>query len=183
MKHFYEDLDGFSSFDDQGELFIYLLKNIPDRRLRIAEIGVYKGRMTAMWVVELENRKKKYDYYAIDHFLGSDEHQKDVDYYSITNQNLERIKSKINIIKKDSTKASEAFPDDYFDIVYIDASHTYDMCKKDIETWLPKVKQDGILCGDDYIKGWPGVVKAVDEKFKKINKFGYQQWYIKKCEL
>jgi len=63
------------------------------------------------------------------------------------------------------------FPDGYFDFVYIDADHTYDMVKKDIQLWLPLVKKGGMMGGHDY--GFPdevcrygGVQKAVDEMFE-----------------
>ena len=63
------------------------------------------------------------------------------------------------------------FPDGYFDFVYIDADHTYEMVKKDVNLWLPLVKKGGIIGGHDY--GFPdevcrygGVQKAVDECFE-----------------
>ena len=56
-------------------------------------------------------------------------------------------------------------PDNYFDLVFVDASHAYSKAKEDIEHWLPKVKRGGILAGHDYYMRWPGVVKAVNELF------------------
>jgi hypothetical protein len=71
MEHFFQDIDGWSQMADQGELLETVLSNLdPADRLRIAEIGVYKGRMTAMWNVILINRNLSYEYRAIDHFLG-----------------------------------------------------------------------------------------------------------------
>lgn len=182
MKHFYQNLDGFSSETEQGELLKTILNNLTtNNKLKIAEIGVYKGRGTAMWNTMLINEGLSYDYYAIDHFLGSAEHDKTFDYYKTTLKNLEPIIDKIKIIKNDSESESKNYPDEYFDIVYIDASHEYDCVKKDILNWLPKVKSEGIICGDDYIAGWPGVVQAVNEIFgDKVNLVGNQQWWLKK---
>jgi hypothetical protein len=42
------------------------------------------------------------------------------------------------------------FPDEYFDLIYIDADHTYEGCKQDIVDWYPKVKVGGFVTGDDY---------------------------------
>ena len=66
----------------QGELLETVLGHVePTDKPRIAEIGVYKGRMTAMWNVILRNRGLSYEYTAIDHFLGSPENEKGVDYF------------------------------------------------------------------------------------------------------
>lgn len=186
MEHFYKDVDGFSSEAEQGDLLNTILSQIDvSHKIRIAEIGVYKGRGTAIWNVELINRNIDYEYFAIDHFMGSSEHQRDgqIDYYGITKNNLKSISSKIKIIKNDSISESKKYDDEFFDIVYIDASHEYEYVKDDIIAWLPKVKIGGILSGDDYCVGWPQVVKAVDELLCKINRAGLtsnQQWWIKK---
>ena len=181
MKHFFESLDGWSQFSEQGELLNVVLTKLDTlREVKIAEVGVYKGRCTAMWLVELLNKGLTFDYTAIDHFEGSDEHQKNVDYFGITKANLAPVADKVKLVKNDSTAQAAIYPDEFFDIVYIDASHDYQAVKNDIEAWLPKVKKGGILCGDDYIEGWPGVVQAVNEKFAQVESIGNQQWYFQK---
>ena len=75
---------------------------------------------------------------------------------------------------------SKNYDNNYFDIVYIDASHEYEFVIEDINHWIPKVKQGGVICGDDYVQGWSGVIKAVDEVFgDKVNLVGGQQWWVK----
>ena len=54
-----------------------------------------------MWNVMLMNEGLTYDYHAIDHFLGSSEHDRDFDYYGTTLDNLKPITDKIKIIKID----------------------------------------------------------------------------------
>jgi hypothetical protein len=133
-----------------------------------------------MWNVELINNNIDYDYLAVDHFTGSTEHNNNIDYYNISLNNLKPIIDKIKLIKNDSLNESKKHDDSSFDVIYIDASHDYDSVKKDIITWLPKLKVGGIICGDDYINGWPGVVKAVNECFPNgVNKIGKQQWWIR----
>lgn len=182
MEHFYQNIEGWSTMEDQGELLKVILSEINyNDTIKILELGVYQGRCTSLWNVELINKEINYEYYAVDHFLGSDEHSKEIDYYNNTLSNLKSVIGNIKIIKNDSLSESKNYSDEFFDIVYIDASHEYFPVKNDIASWFPKVKKGGIICGDDYISGWPGVIQAVDEMFgEKINKVGYQQWWVKK---
>jgi predicted O-methyltransferase YrrM len=187
----FESIDGYASDNDQGELLRTILSKksfTKDRPLRIAEIGVYKGRGTCLWNDILLSLKKQgkigeYEYHAIDYFKGSTEHQKDVDYYQITLSNLRDVIADvqkdgnvIHIFREDSVEQSKTYPDGHFDIVYIDASHEYEFIRNDIKSWLPKVDSSGVICGDDYIKGWDGVIQAVNETFKTIHVIGNQQW-------
>jgi len=181
MEHFYHNIEGWSSESEQGELLKTILPLInTNQKIKIAEIGVYQGRGTSMWNTILINENLEYEYKAIDHFEGSTEHDKTINYHGITLENLKPILDKIELIKNDSISESKNYSDEYFDIVYIDASHEYEFVIEDIKNWLPKVKKGGVLCGDDYVIGWPGVMQAVDEIFgDKINVVGGQQWWVK----
>ena len=64
-----------------------------------------------------------------------------------------------------SEEAHEQLKDRKWDMIFIDALHTYEGVKKDIELW--KDNATVILSGHDYTPGWPGVVKAVDESVGK----------------
>ena len=73
---------------------------------------------------------------------------------------------KVNIIRAYSVDASKFIPDKSLHFVYIDAEHRYHGIKADIDAWLPKVMDGGIIGGHDYdypIR--PGVKEAVDEVF------------------
>lgn len=77
----------------------------------------------------------------------------------------------VKIYRGYSFNAVKNFPDEYFDLVYIDADHTYEPCLKDIEDWYPKVKKGGFLTGDDY---WDVTSPATGVKFeviKAVNQF------------
>ena len=79
-------------------------------------------------------------------------------------KNNTRFFNNVNLIKDYSHNVSTIFADKSVDLVYIDGDHSYQAVNKDIELYLPKIKQGGILAGHDYSKSWPGVVKAVDER-------------------
>lgn len=53
-----------------------------------------------------------------------------------------------------------------FDIIFIDADHSYEATKADIEAWLPHLTPNGVMVGHDYrVIQFPGVAKAVEEVF------------------
>jgi predicted O-methyltransferase YrrM len=58
-----------------------------------------------------------------------------------------------------------------FDMIFIDADHSYHGVHDDIQAWLPLLEEDGILCGHDcYPAGThhPGVRQAVEELIPKF---------------
>lgn len=58
---------------------------------------------------------------------------------------------------------------DSIDVVYIDAEHTFEAVKKDLNIWFNKINSGGFLCGHDYTHCWPGVIKAVNEFVESNN--------------
>lgn len=61
------------------------------------------------------------------------------------------------------------YPDNHFDMIYVDAQHDYDGVKADTKLAAAKVKRDGVLIFNDYTLfdpfggGHYGVVQAVNE--------------------
>ena len=105
----------------------------------------------------------------------------------------------VNVIESDSSEAASKFEDESVDFIFIDADHRYSSIKKDLTSWYPKVKEDGIFCGHDFeYFGWDekyiekdstdgrhhGVIKAVQETFKRVNWLPSTIWWSnKKNEL
>lgn len=158
MEHFYQNIFGYSDEQSQGVFIDTIIPLLPKNNLKIAEIGVLNGRLTAMWNVKLINKSIDFNYYAIDNRVNLRE---------TLETNIKPVIDNVTIINKSSELASLDFPDEFFDLVYIDADHTYDSVISDIKYWLPKVKHNGCLAGDDYnYKAFPGLVKAVDDLFE-----------------
>lgn len=57
---------------------------------------------------------------------------------------------KVFILDQNSSDASLNYNDYYFDYIYLDAEHSYQAVSNDLELWYPKLKNNGILFGDDY---------------------------------
>ena len=75
--------------------------------------------------------------------------------------------NRLKIIKDFSDNAVKFFEDNFFDFIYIDANHSYEMAKKDISLWYPKLKKGGLFAGHDYLN------KVLH--MKTINKLNYEQ--------
>jgi len=56
----------------------------------------------------------------------------------------------IFFIHRPSVEAAKEFQDEYFDFVYIDANHSYQAVKDDLNAWCPKLKVGGVICGHDF---------------------------------
>lgn len=58
--------------------------------------------------------------------------------------------SRVKLVQSFSVEASDQFPANFFDWIYIDAMHDYDNVKKDLESWWSKLRSGGLFSGDDY---------------------------------
>ncbi len=74
-----------------------------------------------------------------------------------------------------STTIARNFTDTYFDWVYIDSGHSYDLTRQELEIFSRKLKNGGIIAGHDFIQGSYvvgsrfGVIEAVSEFCIKNN--------------
>ncbi|WCH27081.1 class I SAM-dependent methyltransferase [Aeromonas salmonicida] len=78
-------------------------------------------------------------------------------------------RGEVIIHRKPSLEALESFPDQTFDWVYIDTTHSYELTRDELRASARKVKSTGIIAGHDYMQGnWCsqyryGVIEAVHE--------------------
>jgi hypothetical protein len=68
-----------------------------------------------------------------------------------TAKSVKEHEHRAHMIRMNSVECARLFPDEYFDFIYIDADHSYDAVKNDLNVWWPKIKRGGIFSGDDYI--------------------------------
>lgn len=136
------------------------------------EVGSFMGKSTSCMATFIKNSKKKIDFYAIDHWKGSEEHQEDYcedNLWQIFTDNMVKydLTKYIKPIIKDSIEASKLFPDESIDFLHLDASHDYESVLNDLKAWYPKIKKGGVISGDDFdIKAWSDVVHAVADFFE-----------------
>ena len=147
---------------------IDLINWLPRTEIKMVEVGSYAGESADIFAAS----DKTSQIWCIDPWLpGYD--QGDVASFSDFNEVeqafdlvADRHKGKIckfkGVLKDFQTK----FQNDVPDFIYIDANHTYEGCKSDIQTAL---LWNGLklIGGHDYAGWCPGVIQAVDEIFGK----------------
>jgi len=143
---------------------------------RICEVGVFKGDMAK----RLEPLLNPSLFAVIDYFEGNmgsgDQDGNNFEFVDLGYCYRElteyfRSKPTVAVMKGDSVACMETYPDYSFDMIYIDADHSYEGCCRDLQTAFRKVKRGGFIMGHDYEMNMKkahreyvfGVKRAVDE--------------------
>lgn len=159
--------DGFFNSEDIAT-YRKLIVDLPDNST-IAEIGVWQGRSLCSIADLIVS--KNLNVVAIDHFLGAENEPDNRNTAKIFDlkanfiSNIEKFDIDDRVILHDGYSKDIAlkFEDGYFDFVFIDATHTYDSIKEDILAWTPKIKENGIIAGHDYL--WFDCKRVLDELY------------------
>lgn len=176
----------------------FLFEKCKNRKV-IAEIGSWTGRSSAVLAKCAKNNGGIL--YCVDWFKGSpgtalEESAIKNDVYGIFQSNLVDLClwDAVVVLKSDSGKASEIISDGFLDCIFLDGDHRYEYVKNDLDKWFPKLKSGGLFIGHDYESSeydenfinedfrenkHHGVIKAVNEKFKKVNDEAGFWWIIK----
>ncbi len=131
------------------------------------EIGSYAGESTEIFV----KSNKITLLYAIDPWIDNYDPKLNlktsmVDVKKIFDEKMKSY-SKVKVLKMTSVEAAKHFSDNSVDVVYIDGDHKYESVKKAIQTWLPKIKNGGLITGHDITSD--NVRKAIDELLGDID--------------
>jgi predicted O-methyltransferase YrrM len=182
IEHYYHLVEGWFNMEKQ---YLELLDATPEGGTFV-ELGCYKGKSTSFIGVEIHKQKRDINFFAIDSFEGAT-NSKDVNeqkaYDGVTEIelayaiNISEVGNKVKTIKSLSHEAANLFEPNSVDVIFIDAGHSYEAVKADIEAWLPKMKPNGIMAGHDYT-AWEGVNKAVNEVFGTPHKVENDCWFI-----
>ena len=153
---------------------------------KIAEIGVNKGETSTL----LRHLFPEATFYLIDPWQISTEYiysgspiSRKADHYEKAYKEVfEQFQADPNVtlLRMKGCEAAPQTPND-FDLVFIDADHSYEGVKENILTWLPKVRPGGLLAGHDYEANIPffeGVKRAVDEILGKKIMLGKDRLWL-----
>ena len=160
------------------------------------EVGVQGGGFAA-YMLKKTNPKQLF---LIDCWVYQDPNIYDDEEANVSNDLQENLyqetkqrfanDSRVTVLRDFSKNAVSQFADESLDWVYIDANHSYDAAKEDIDLWWPKIKRGGILSGHDYaVRPFFGVVQAVNEFLIKnslsfscltVEEHIYDSWAVQK---
>lgn len=127
----------------------------------IAEVGVKHGTTT---------------FFLLNHnpdltVLAIDKNTEKFYNHDVANQYGHRLKPMCG----PSSAIADQIPDQSLDLVFIDASHSYEFVRLDIIKYRKKLKPKGWLTGHDI--DYPGVYQAVNELLDDYNTADNNVWY------
>jgi hypothetical protein len=160
------------------------------RPTTIAEVGVWKGRCALNMVKYCRDLDLHTEVICIDTWLGSPEH-----WLRRENRNFYRslkVKHGLpqiywtfmrNVVEENAQKFITPMPmpsavafyvlkhlNVSLDLVHVDAGHDYESVMGDLGRYWSLLRPGGILVGDDYVKGWPEVIRAADEFSRLVDR-------------
>lgn len=181
-KFEYEEmLHDFESAWSGHKYFAYdLVRNLKPKT--IVELGTYKGISFCSFCQGVKDARYNANLYSVDTWLG-DKHSGfyDSNIFETLTKIVKRYYCdlKINFLEKTFDQACNEFEDYSIDLLHIDGLHTYEAVKHDFETWLPKVKKEGIIFLHDIFvnKDDFGVYKLWEELKNKYKTIEFYQSY------
>lgn len=136
---------------------------------RVLEVGSFMG--LSAWAMAITAK----DVLCLDTFRAATDGQRQTEELTT----LDAFKkatarfSNVQYLVMSSEQAHAHIPDVLkFDMIFIDAMHTYDGVKGDIERWWPRLVPGGIFAMHDYgHHDFPGVKQAADELLSGLATF------------
>ena len=135
-----------------------LLNRLPpkNKNIKILEVGSWIGNGSTIILGEFAKERDGM-LYCVDTWGGSLVQKKQTTLvqshdiygtfeYNIKSRGLEKY---VRPLIMTSSEGSEILMDNYFDFIFIDGDHTYEIVKQDILNFSKKLKSNGILCGHD----------------------------------
>lgn len=124
---------------------------------QILEVGSWLGTGSTTTIIETLRGEDDVLLFCVDIWRGSlnvQKHQQMVAQYAVFNTFMHNVRraggeAMVKPLVMSSLDAAAIIADASFDLIFIDAEHSYGETGKDIDAWLPKVRQGGILCGHD----------------------------------
>lgn len=178
MRHYHHTRKfGRENWFGYAPLYAEMVRRFPGGTF--VELGSWKGRSTAFLGVEIINAGTGIRAYAVD--VWSDDisggAKKTMTEQGLTGntlydmfiENIAPVADVFTVMRMTTIQAATHFVNGTVDFVFVDADHSYEGCRTDIEAWLPKIKNGGVLAGHDF--AWAGTVQRA-----VFDTLGGQDW-------
>jgi hypothetical protein len=132
-----------------------MLKSFPKNQI-IAELGVFKGEFSKI-IYEVCEPKELLLVDLFEGWFGSGDKDGNNYHHVQLEDEMNNIINhfqndpSVKVIKDSTISFINSLPDNYLDIVYIDADHSYHSVLNDLNFSFNKIKVGGLICGHDYI--------------------------------
>ena len=119
----------------------------------VVELGSYYGCSTFAFMQAIKDFSIDSKFYAVDTWAGDDFTKNDykenvyLAFSDVVNKCFDN--KKLIMLRKTFDEAVKEFNDNSIDLLHIDGSHHYEDAKHDCETWIKKVKEDGVIMFHD----------------------------------
>lgn len=134
----------------------------------VVEVGAWFGRSTAFFADMIRKGKKPINFFSVDPWTPINDQKgicltTDTSHYGVFLQNMAAcgVLQYVTPIRLSSLEASQLFENNSIDVLFIDGAHDAVNIETDLYSWLPKCKDGGMICGDDYHETWPAVIATV----------------------
>lgn len=177
-SNFYEDLPGWF---DYADLYREAVEAAPNFATFV-EIGVGFGKSISYLAELAIKHTKKLRIIGVDPWIDDWESDKPTwganfaslgrelggPFNAVTtlmHQKCPHLLEYVNLVRMRSVQAARMFDDGSVFFVFVDGSHHYEDVREDLAAWQPKVAPGGIFAGHDFTDSFPGVQRAVHERF------------------
>lgn len=144
-RHYLDEAFGSENWFKAEELYDRMVAKARGKLdTRFVELGAHLGRSACYMAEAMIAAGVTVDFTTVDRFADARIEER-------CRANLEPYVTRglLKIVKSDSARFAADYPGSV-DFVFIDAAHDYESVKADIEAWWPKVKEGGIIAGDDF---------------------------------
>lgn len=168
------------------------INEFKDRPINYMEIGTFYGA-NFFSVAKSYAAHPDSKLYCVDPWQDYDDYQEykthQSQIYNTFLSNVEKsgCKDKIHINRGFSNEIVPTFPDEFFDLIYIDGNHEPEYVLEDAVLSFRKLKKGGVMIFDDYGWGGPDLTQRGIDGFlsgyhKRIQKLGekYSQVFVRK---
>ncbi len=118
----------------------------------VVELGTHYGTSFFSFCQAAKDNNLNCALFSVDTWVG-DKHAGEYDesVYELVTKTVKTYfpEQNITLLRKLFSEALEDFDDNSIDVIHIDGYHTYEAVSNDFNTWLPKLKPEGIILFHD----------------------------------